>query len=93
MINVENITNDLGNQVRNQFIVKRNGNKYFHSYQTTIAKIDRNGKVTLSGGWDYSQTTTKYLCLFLRQNGYYKANKAYIRKMIANGTFALKKKI
>lgn len=51
---------------RNQFLLSdEHGAKVFQSYDSTIAKIDRNGVLTLSDRWDYSATTKKHLYLFL----------------------------
>ena len=51
---------------KNQFLLSdEHGTKVFQSYDSTIAKIDRNGVLTLSNRWDYSATTKKHLYLFL----------------------------
>lgn len=50
----------------NQFLLSdEHGSKVFQSYDSTIAKIDRNGVLTLFDKWDYSATTKKHLYLFL----------------------------
>ena len=56
-----------GREVANQFeIYDDNGNVYFQSYQSIIAKKDRAGNVTLdSYYWDFSTTTGKYRNQFL----------------------------
>jgi hypothetical protein len=56
--------------VKNQFLVfDENGNCYFQSYQSIIAKNDINGKIFLDKVfWNYSRTTSKYLNLFLGEN-------------------------
>ena len=50
---------------KNQFLLSDEYNKIFQSYDSTIAKIDKNGLLTLSPLWDYSNTTKKHLYLFL----------------------------
>lgn len=51
---------------RNQFLLSdEHGAKVFQSYDSTIAKIDGNGVLTLSDKWNYSATTKKHLYLFL----------------------------
>lgn len=54
-------------EVANQFeIYDDNGNVYFQSYQSIIAKKDRAGNVTLDEYyWDFSTTTGKYRNQFL----------------------------
>ena len=69
MVKVRNITSERsGESVRNQFIIKVDGVKYFQSYDTTIAKYDyRNNKLyVVRGATDYSTTTSKYFYKFLR---------------------------
>ena len=47
--------------VKNQFIIHTDEGVYFQSYNTIIAFIDNNGKITLDEDkWDYSMTTSKY---------------------------------
>lgn len=49
-------------------ITLANGDKYLQSYETIVAKIDRNGKFTrLWYGW--SVTTAKHVDSFRRNNG------------------------
>lgn len=50
---------------KNQFIIKGANGVTFQSYESTIANINKNGKLTLFGDWDYSHTTLKHLYLFL----------------------------
>ena len=50
---------------KNQFIIKGANGVTFQSYESTIANINKNGKLTLFNHWDYSQTTLKHLYLFL----------------------------
>ncbi len=63
---VHNMTsNRTGREVANQFeIYGDNGETYFQSYNTIIAKIT-NGKTYLDHDWDYSVTTGKYRNQFL----------------------------
>lgn len=68
--NVRNYYNSNGNLVPNHFIITTPKGAYFQSYQSVVAKIDKNNKVIVSSYWDYSQTTRKYLYNFLRMYGY-----------------------
>lgn len=56
-----------GNPVANQFMISTNKHNYFKSYQTIIAKQNRNtNKITLDkNSWNYSATTLRYLKVFL----------------------------
>lgn len=49
---------------KNQFVLFGNGETVFQSYDSTIARIDKNG-LTFGSDWDYSKTTLKHLYLFL----------------------------
>ena len=75
---------DNGRPVFNQFVITaKNGDKYFQSYNTTIAKI-RKGKVYLDKQkWDCSRTTGKYRNMFLGEKI------AETRKKIENGEYKL----
>lgn len=70
MEKVENMISHNGNKVPNQFIITdKKGNRYFQSYDTIIAKIDKKGSVTLDKEkWNYSSTTSKYRNLFLGED-------------------------
>ena len=47
--------------VKTQFLIHVEAGAYFQSYNTIIAFIDNNGKITLDEDkWDYSVTTSKY---------------------------------
>ena len=74
MARVENIINNNGNAVPNQFIIyEDNGDITFQSYDSIICQI-RGGalgydKVVVFGSdWDYSTTTSKYRNKFLMDN-------------------------
>ena len=71
--------------VANQFIIKDdNGNVFFQSYKSIIAKKDCNGKITLdSYFWDYSATTGKY------RNEFLGMGIAETREMIKRGAITL----
>ena len=64
---VQNMTSPNGNDVPNQFIIKDDkGSTFFQSYDSTIAKLDREGRIFLdSYYWEYSRTTSKYRNQFL----------------------------
>ena len=54
-------------QVKNQFLIHAESGVYFQSYNTIIAFIDNEGKITLDEDkWDYSVTTSKYRNKFTR---------------------------
>ena len=72
-----------GNKVANQFIITDNGDEYFQSYRSIIAKRSR-GKIYLDDYyWDYSRTTGKYRNEFLGEGI------AETRKKIASGEYIL----
>lgn len=51
---------------KNQFVILgNNGEIEFQSYDSLIARINKNGTLTLSSRWDYSRTTLKHLYIFL----------------------------
>jgi len=85
---IYNMTSSNGNRVPNQFIIEDDhGSLYFQSYQTIIAKKERNNNgviITLDrNAWDYSVTTGKYRNLFLGET------KAETLRKIKDGTYRL----
>ena len=70
---------------KNQFIIEYNGEKYFQSYDSTIAKIDAAGVLTFGADWDYSYTTRKHLYLFLSDYKNLLENFTYSQIFIKNG--------
>ena len=75
MAKVENIINNNGNAVPNQFIIyEDNGDITFQSYDSIICQI-RDGAlgydrvVVFGSDWNYSTTTRKYINKFLMDNG------------------------
>ena len=82
---VENMTSARGNTVPNQFIITDNGDEYFQSYRSIIAKRSK-GKIYLDDYyWDYSVTTGKYRNEFLGEGI------AENRKKIESGEYILTK--
>tara|TARA_R100001594_G_scaffold30233_1_gene56502 strand:- start:2616 stop:2879 length:264 start_codon:yes stop_codon:yes gene_type:complete len=80
---VENMTSSQGNKVANQFIITDNGDEYFQSYRSIIAKRSK-GKIYLDNYyWDYSTTTGKYRNKFLGERI------ADTRKKIKTGEYIL----
>ena len=80
---VENMYSPNGNRVANQFIITDNGDEYFQSYRSIIAKRSK-GKIYLDDYyWDYSVTTGKYRNEFLGERI------ADTRKKIASGEYIL----
>ena len=63
---VENMVNNKGNKIANQFTIRDETGITFQSYNSIIAHVDTSGNVTLDVSyWDYSTTTGKYRNLFL----------------------------
>ena len=80
---VENMTSTRGNKVANQFLITDNGDEYFQSYRSMIAKRSQ-GKIYLDEYyWDYSVTTGKYRNEFLGEGI------ADTRKKIEQGIYIL----
>ena len=71
--------------VKNQFVIEDNGNTYFQSYNSIIAKRDINGVITLGNNWDYSKTTNKYRNMFLEETT------KETEKKIADGIYKIDK--
>ena len=91
--NVRNYYNSNGNLVPNHFIITTPKGVYFQSYQSVVAKIDKNNKVIVSSYWDYSQTTRKYLYNFLRMYGYNDLRKICTRRLRINKLFLKKLRV
>lgn len=90
--NVSNLINDNGNAAANQFIIRTPKAIYFQSYQSVVAKIDKNSNLILSENWGYSNTTRKHLYIFLRMYGYdYLCSAKDMRKAIKDKEVILKK--
>ncbi len=72
---VTNLINDRGNAVKNQFVITNGNTVAFQSYDSRVCEIVRpcgmgyDALVRFGRDWDYSQTTSKYLYSFLKQNG------------------------
>lgn len=62
---VENIKNNRGRSVPNQFIIRDGNTTVLQSYESIIAKKDAGGVALDVAFWDYSKTTGKYRNLFL----------------------------
>jgi len=64
---IEQMKTAEGRPVANQFIITDNeGNRVFQSYESVIARIDKNGDVFLDQVyWAFSGTTGKYRNIFL----------------------------
>ena len=72
---------------KNQFVITDRGNIFFQSYKSLIAKIDKNGKVTLYKDWDRSHTTMRHLYSFLMEYSSIDSKYLYkqgIEKLIKN---------
>ena len=93
---ITNLINDRGNAVKNQFVItdEENGKKVvtFQSYNSRVCEIVKpcgmgfDALVRFGCDWNYSQTTTKHLYSFLRQNGFeILASKQAIEEAIERG--------
>ncbi len=78
------VSNSSGREIANQFIVEDdNGDIFFQSYHTVIAKKSK-GKIYLDkNSWDYSTTTGKYRNIFLGET------KKETEKKIKSGEYTL----
>lgn len=71
---IRNMQSPRGNDVPNQFIIETSKGRYFQSYDSIIAFLPWEIMGNVSGikldenYWDYSRTTMKYLCQFLRHH-------------------------
>ena len=77
-----------GDVVANQFLITietdKGTKRIFQSYETVIAVMDEDGKVTLDKNkWEYSATTSRYRNQFLCENT------AETRKKIKQGIYVL----
>lgn len=70
---VTNLINASGNAVKNQFVITEGSTIAFQSYDSRVCEIRGKGMgydnvVVLGRDWNYSQTTTKHLYKFLKDN-------------------------
>jgi hypothetical protein len=66
------------------YIHDENGNTFFQSYDSIIAKQDKKGKITLDAKkWNFSKTTAKY------RNSFCGMDTAEIKKAIAKNVVKL----
>jgi len=86
---VRNMTSErTGREVANQFIIEHDGQIYFQSYKTIIAKIDEKRRVILDHNAEYySKTTSKYLYTFLANYAPTVASREQAKQDIKNGCF------
>jgi len=85
------ITNTYKIQNNQWIIWTDNGNRYFKSYNSIIACVDNDNKITLNKWeWSYSATTLKYLKKFiLLVTNKYIVTKKEIEDKIKSGEFAV----
>lgn len=76
---------------KNQFLIRGAGGITFQSYDSTIANINNDGKLSLGVDWDYSRTTLKHLYLFLADYKYLIENFVY-SQIFSNGFESSKNK-
>lgn len=67
-----------------QFIIEHYGKKYFKSYNTIIAEIDRAGRITLDPMHDCSMTTKMFRGQFLGLNA------KEVKRKIASGEIKIR---
>ena len=79
----------------NQYIIEFDTELYFQSYDTLIAKIDKDENITLSNYWDCSRTTMRWLYEFMKKYSKYCYinNKQDILKLIKNGEIKIVKEL
>lgn len=70
---------------KNQNVICENGTYTFFSYGSQIAKItnQKNNNLKFTNLWNYSQTTLKYLYLFLNQYKNNLSNNIYTKVLDA----------
>lgn len=88
---VENIINNNGNRATNQFVIKHNGDTYFQSYESVIAKYDKDGRLTVTPRWDFSVTTRKHFYIFLNDYTRYSGKRSEVLNGIKDGSIAVVK--
>jgi len=72
-----------GNPVANQFEIYTPEGKYFQSYRSIIAFVDKFGQIMLDEYYyNYSRTTSKYLTQFLDMNTKERTNAIKDKKII-----------
>lgn len=96
-----------GEAVRNQFVIIDDNAIYFQSYESVVAKLEINepymDKLILGRDWDYSNTTSRWLYVFLYdyapryyfyiKDNYGKLCKANIEKAIKDGIIVYDEKV
>jgi len=81
---VENMTNNRGNKVPNQFILYINGQgTFFQSYDVIVAGKTPEGVKLDEKYWDYSHTTRKHRNIFLGEDS------KTIKRKIKEGVYVL----
>lgn len=65
---VQQMTNDRGRAIPNQFVIDSEDGRRFQSYKSIIALRKNDGSVVLDRNyWNYSATTGKYRNYFLNE--------------------------
>ena len=75
----------------NQFVVVGD-TIVFQSYSTIVAKIINHEVFLVDGALDFSRTTSKYLCRFLKEYAGLDVNTKTLRKLLASGEIKTLKK-
>ena len=69
---ISNLTNQKGNKVENQFLIRDGEKKVFQSYNSKIAEYDiETRELKIFEDWDYSKTTMKYFKQFIENETCY----------------------
>jgi hypothetical protein len=82
---VRNMTSKSGRNIPNQFEIWDDaGNRYFQSYESIIAKVNKRDEIILDEKyWDYSRTTSKY------RNDFLGMSSKEIKNGVEDGTIRL----
>ena len=89
MLKINNIVNNNGNKVANQFVIYDDikGEKHFQSYNSLVCIVSHTKNTIIFGrDWDYSNTTMRHLRKFLQDEANIDLNSTGIRKAIKLGS-------
>jgi len=83
MVRVRNLISRNGISIPNQFELEVGNWVVFQSYQTIIGAYNRSSEelVLIDGAGDFSRTTSKYLYIWLQDNGFNITNKKELLKI------------
>jgi len=83
MVRVRNLISPNGNTIPNQFEIEVGNWVVFQSYETIIGAYNRGSGelLLLDGAGEFSRTTSKYLYIWLQDNGFNITNKKELLKI------------